>query len=57
MKEFLLAEGVVSKSWIGGKYCGHLLHLDPQTRATGFATARLISLFATTTISRSIFDF
>ena len=57
MKEFLLVEGVVSKSWIGGKYCGHLLHLDPQTRATGFATARLISLFATTTISRSIFDF
>ena len=33
MKEFLLAEGVVSKSWIGGKYCGHL---DPQTRRNWF---------------------
>ena len=36
MKEFLLAEGVVSKSWIGGKYRGHLLHLDPQTRRNRF---------------------
>jgi hypothetical protein len=30
MKEFLLVEGVVSKSWIGGKYRGHLPDLDPQ---------------------------
>ena len=36
MKEFLLVEGVVSKSWIGGKYRGHLLHLDPQTRRNRF---------------------
>ena len=36
MKEFLLVEGVVSKSWIGGKYRGHLLHLDPQTRHNRF---------------------
>jgi hypothetical protein len=33
MKEFLLVERVVPKSWIGGKYRGHLLHVDPQTRA------------------------
>ena len=36
MKEFLLVEGVVSKSWIGGKYRGYLLHLDPQTRRNRF---------------------
>ena len=36
MKEFLLVVGLVSKSWIGGKYRGYLLHLDPQTRRNRF---------------------
>ena len=36
MKEFLLVEGVVPKSCIGGKCRGHLLHLDPQTRRNWF---------------------
>jgi hypothetical protein len=36
MKEFLLVEGIVPKSWIGRKCRGHLLHLDPQTRRNRF---------------------
>ena len=36
MKEFLPVEGIVPKSWIGGKCRGHLLHLDPQTLRNRF---------------------
>jgi len=57
MKELLPKGGVVGKLWIGNLtntiYCA----LIRKPGATSFPAARLISSFATTTISRSAFDF